>query len=111
MGYLFAALLGFNPMGTLLGPQVLNSLPAATAEQLTSRSYFPQLISAPFHHGLTMVLIFSLIVCLIAAAASWVRGGKYIYEQEVKEKALVSLPVKLPDKNITEREEKRRPNV
>lgn len=84
MGYLFAALLGFNPMGTSLGPQVLNSLPAATAEKLTSRSYFPQLISAPFHSGLTMVLLFSLISCLIAAAASWVRGGKYVYQEEPK---------------------------
>jgi hypothetical protein len=99
-GYLFAALLGFNPMGTLLSPQVLNSLPASTAANLTSRSFFPQLISAPFHHGLTMVLIFSSTVCLIAAAASWVRGGKYVYEQEVNEKAPVSLPVKIPDKNI-----------
>jgi MFS family permease len=102
MGYLFAALLGFNPMGTLLSPQVLNSLPDATAEQLTSRSYFPQLISAPFQHGLTMVLVFSLIVCLIAAAASWVRGEKYVYEQEVKEEAPVSLPVKIPDKKMGE---------
>jgi hypothetical protein len=84
MGYLFAALLGYNPMGTSLGPQVLSSLPAATAAQLTSRSYFPQLISAPFHSGLTMVLLFSLISCLIAAAASWVRGGKYVYQEEPK---------------------------
>ena len=100
MGYLFAALLGYNPMGTLLGPQVLNSLPAATADQLTSRSFFPQLISAPFHHGLSMVLIFSLVVCLIAAAASWVRGEKYVYEPEAKERASVSLPEKNPDENM-----------
>jgi MFS family permease len=81
MGYLFAALLGYNPMGTLLGPQVLNSLPAGAAQQLTSRSFFPQLIMAPFHHGLTLVLMFSLIICLIAAAVSWVRGKRYVYEQ------------------------------
>ena len=99
MGYLFAALLGFNPMGTLLGPQVLNSLPVATADQLTSRSFFPQLISAPFHYGLMLVLLFSLIVCLIAAAASWVRGEKYIYEPDSQEKDPVSLPEKIPDEN------------
>jgi MFS family permease len=79
VGYLFAALLGYNPLGTLLGPNVLNSLPADTAAKLTSKSFFPQLISAPFHHGLFVVFAFSLAVCLIAAAASWVRGGKFIY--------------------------------
>jgi MFS family permease len=99
MGYLFAALLGFNPMSTLLTPQVLSSLPASTAEQLTSRSFFPQLISAPFHHGLTLVLIFSLIVCLIAAAASWVRGEKYVYDekdnaQKIQEKISADSPPK-----------------
>ena len=89
VGYLFAALLGYNPLGTLLGPKVLSSLPAAAADKLTSKSYFPQLISGPFHHGLFVVLTFSVVVCLIAAAASWVRGGKFIYaegedEQEVQ---------------------------
>jgi hypothetical protein len=79
VGYLFAALLGYNPLGTLLGPNVLSSLPAGAADKLTSRSYFPQLISAPFHHGLFVVFTFSVVVCLIAAAASWVRGGKFIY--------------------------------
>jgi hypothetical protein len=89
VGYLFAALLGYNPLGTLLGPKVLSSLPPGAAEQITSKSYFPQLISGPFHHGLFVVLTFSVVVCLIAAAASWVRGGKFIYaesedEQEVR---------------------------
>lgn len=92
--------MGYNPVGTLLGPNVLNSLPAATVDKLTSRSYFPQLISASFHHGLAIVLIFCMVVCLIAAAASWVRGAKYVYEQEVKEEAPVSLPAKIPDTNI-----------
>ena len=78
VGYLFAALLGYNPLGALLGPTVLSSLPAAAAERLTSRSYFPQLISAPFHHGLVIVFTFSVVICLIAAWMSWLRGGKYV---------------------------------
>jgi MFS family permease len=88
IGYLFAALLGYNPFGTLLGPKVLSSLPAAAADKLTSRWYFPQLISAPFQHGLAMVMTFSVVICLIAAAASWVRGGKFVQmdsEDELKE--------------------------
>ena len=83
--------MGYNPMGTLLGPQVLNSLPAATADQITSRSFFPQLISASFHHALSMVLIFCVVISLIAAVASWVRGGRYVYEEQEHE-------VKTPEK-------------
>ena len=78
VSYLFAALLGYNPLGTLLGPTVLNSLPADAAAKLTSRSYFPQLISASFHQGLLIVFTFSVVICLIAAAASWQRGHEVI---------------------------------
>jgi len=81
VSYLFAALLGYNPLGTLLGPTVLNSLPAAAADRITSRSFFPQLISAPFHSGLAVVFTFSAVICLIAAVASWVRGGKFVHGQ------------------------------
>jgi len=92
VSYLFAALLGYNPLGTLLGPTVLNSLPPAAADRITSRSFFPQLISAPFHSGLAVVFTFSAVICLIAAVASWVRGGKFIHGQgedelEVREQA------------------------
>ena len=80
--YLFAALLGYNPLGTLLGPNVLNSLSPAVAAQLTSRSYFPQMISAAFDHGLKIVLGWSITMCLIAAGVSWLRGGKYIYKEK-----------------------------
>jgi MFS family permease len=97
VGYLFAALLGYNPLGTLLSPTALNSLPAATANQLTSRTYFPQLISAPFHHALVVVLIFSVIVCLISAVASWVRGGKFVYGQEDQEKTPTHSSLKRPE--------------
>ena len=57
--YLFAALLGYNPLASLLGPKTMNSLGPTAANQVTSRSYFPQLISAPFDHGLRIVLGFS----------------------------------------------------
>ena len=80
--YLFAALLGYNPLGMLLGPQVMNSLSPTSVAEITSRSYFPQLISGPFDHGLRIVLAFSVVMCLIAAAASWLRGGKYVYSDK-----------------------------
>jgi MFS family permease len=73
---LFAAFLGYNPMRELLGP-VLGHLPAAKATYLTGRSFFPRLISSPFHSGLTEAFTFAMVACLVAAAASWFRGGKY----------------------------------
>jgi hypothetical protein len=78
ISYLFAAFLGYNPLGTLIPSSVLNALPDKGAT-ITSRAFFPQLIEGAFHHGLVIVLVFSIVMCLIGAGASWVRGGKYIY--------------------------------
>ena len=80
--YLFAAFLGYNPLRTLIPPNVLNALPPEQAATITSRAFFPQLIDGAFHRGLVEVLIFSIVMCLIGAGASWVRGGKYIYHEE-----------------------------
>ena len=49
---LFASLLGYNPVRTLLGP-VLAHLHPAQAAFLTSRGFFPTLISPAFAHGLS----------------------------------------------------------
>jgi MFS family permease len=43
---MFAALLGYNPIKTLLGP-ALHHLPASHAAYLTGHSFFPSLISVP----------------------------------------------------------------
>jgi MFS family permease len=80
--YLFAAFLGYNPLGTLIPSQVLHALPPAEAATITSRTFFPQLISGAFHHGLAEVLVFSIVMCLIAGGASWLRGGKYVYSED-----------------------------
>jgi MFS family permease len=79
---LFASLLGYNPMGTLLGPQVLNSLPPGQAATITGRAFFPQLISSPFHSALIYAFTFAIIACLIAALASLLRGGKYLHSMD-----------------------------
>lgn len=77
VGILFAALLGYNPIATLLGPQVLGELAPAQSAYLTGRQFFPQLISGPFADGLTFALGFAAVACLVAAVASALRGGKY----------------------------------
>jgi MFS family permease len=78
---LFASFLGYNPMQTLLGPHVLGSLPASQAHALTGRSFFPQLISGPFHSALVYAFVFAAAACVVAAVASLLRGGMYHHEE------------------------------
>jgi MFS family permease len=76
---MFAALLGYNPIQMLLG-SALTKLPASHAAYLTGHSFFPSLISAPFHTGLDIAFDFAVVACLIAAVASLLRGKQYIHE-------------------------------
>jgi hypothetical protein len=75
---LFAAFLGYNPIQHLLGGPALARLSATNRSTLTGHSFFPKLISAPFHSGLTEAFVFAAVACLVAAAASWSRGGRYV---------------------------------
>jgi MFS family permease len=77
VGTLFAAFLGYNPIKTLLGPAVLARLPVGQAAYLTGRSFFPGLIAHAFMNGLRIAFTASLIMSLVAAAASWMRGGMF----------------------------------
>jgi MFS family permease len=80
ISYLFASFLGYNPLQTLLGP-VLNQLPPADVATLTGPTFFPSLIAGPFQHGLVLVLSFSIAASLVAAAASALRGGRFVHEE------------------------------
>ena len=72
---LFAAFLGYNPIKTLVGSKVLAHVSATNRATLTGHSFFPHLISAPFHSGIATAFIFSAVASLVAAAASWSRGA------------------------------------
>ena len=78
---LFAAFLGYNPVETLLGSSVLGRLSDADRSELTGHSFFSNLISGPFHQGLTETFVFGALVCLIAAVASWSRGERYVHDE------------------------------
>jgi MFS family permease len=78
---LFAAFLGYDPVQHLVGAHVLSTLPVAQQHILTGRSFFPSLISAPFQNGLHAALDFAIVASLLAAGASWLRGGKYVYSE------------------------------
>ncbi len=76
---LFAAFLGYDPVQHLIGSGVLSHLPAQQQAILTGRSFFPGLITAPFKAGLDAAFDFAILASLVAAGASWMRGGRYVY--------------------------------
>jgi MFS family permease len=78
---MFAALLGYNPIQSLLG-NVVDRLPPSHAAYLTGHTFFPSLISAPFSSGLTIAFDFAIVACLVAAVASLLRGRKYVHGAE-----------------------------
>ena len=61
---------------------MLANLGPARAAYLTGRSFFPKLISPSFADGLHLAFDFAAVTSFIAAAASWLRGGKYLYSEE-----------------------------
>jgi MFS family permease len=77
---MFAALLGYNPVQTLLG-HAISKLPASHAAYLTGHTFFPSLISASFQNGLHIAFDFAIAACLIAAVASLLRGGRYVHDE------------------------------
>ncbi|SNY74303.1 MFS transporter [Paractinoplanes atraurantiacus] len=74
VGTLFAAFLGYNPIGELLGQQTLDSLPPSNADRLTGLDFFPQLISGPFHDGLVIVFWLAIAMSVVGALASLLRS-------------------------------------
>ncbi|MHB8244471.1 MAG: MFS transporter [Acidimicrobiales bacterium] len=80
VGTLFAAFLGYNPVGVLLGSSV-HHLTRAHAALVTGRAFFPSLISTPFQAGLRKAFDFAAVACLIAAVASWLSGGTYLHNE------------------------------
>jgi MFS family permease len=88
VGALFSAFLGYNPMASLIPPSVLAGLPAAARATVLSNSFFPQLLAGPFHDGLQIAFSVCIVLSLGAAAASWLRGRRYIHDYEVGQAAV-----------------------
>jgi MFS family permease len=80
-GALFAAFLGYNPMGTLVPHAALHDLPSEAQERLLGQSFFPHLIAQPFESGLHWAFYVSAAMCAIAAVASFLRGGRQVQTQ------------------------------
>jgi MFS family permease len=82
VGSLFSAFLGYNPIKTLVGPDVLSNLPPEGAARLTGKQFFPHLISQPFHHGLVIVFTLAIAMSVVAALASLLRGKRYVHQED-----------------------------
>jgi EmrB/QacA subfamily drug resistance transporter len=79
---MFAALLGYNPVQNLLAPYgTLAKLPAHNAAILTGREFFPNLITAPFHHGLVIVFSAAVAMSVIGALISVLRGKQFYWDE------------------------------
>ncbi len=79
---LFAAFLGYNPIQSLVGTRALSAVGTHARAVLTGPKFFPHLISSPFREGLHTAFVFAIVTCLIAAAASLMRGGRYEHVEE-----------------------------
>ncbi|MGX9674721.1 MFS transporter [Mycobacterium sp. HM-7] len=80
VGSLFAAFLGYNPVGELLAPFHALQQPGVNAATLTGQSFFPQLITEPFHSGLVVVFGAAAVMMLLGAVASMFNPGTYATE-------------------------------
>ena len=85
---LFAAFLGYNPLGTLLPSGVLHALPAAARAHLLSLTFFPHLIAPAFMKGLRDAFYISIALSLVAAVVSLLRGNRYIHGMDAAAGAL-----------------------
>lgn len=77
VGSLFAAFLGYNPMAELLAPYDALHQPGVNADVITGQTFFPQLITEPFHAGLTVVFTAAAVMMVIGAVASMFSAGRY----------------------------------
>ncbi|MGV0740149.1 MFS transporter [Mycobacterium syngnathidarum] len=77
VGSLFAAFLGYNPMAELLAPYDSLHQTGVNADVITGQTFFPQLITEPFHSGLTVVFTAAAVMMVIGAVASMFSAGRY----------------------------------
>jgi MFS family permease len=89
-GALFAAFLGYNPIGSLLSsPQlafVASQLPQSTINTLEGTTFFPSAIAPAFVSALQLSFLIGAALSFVAAVASLLRGQRYIYEVEQAKK-------------------------
>jgi hypothetical protein len=74
-------------MKSLLPAKTLAALPPAKAATITGKQFFPKLMSQPFLRGLRYAFSLSVVIFLIAAVASWLRGDQRLPPGAVLDRA------------------------
>ncbi|ABW00903.1 MFS transporter [Caldivirga maquilingensis] len=77
---LFAAFLGIDPASVLPSTLTAN-LPASIMKVLDSSTFLPNVLGSPFMMGLRISLYISIVLVVIGAVLSYMRGGRYVYEE------------------------------
>jgi MFS family permease len=80
VGSLFAAFLGYNPIAELLAPSGALQQPGVNTDVLTGQTFFPHLITEPFHSGLVVVFTAAAVMMVIGMLASLFNPGRYATE-------------------------------
>ncbi len=76
---LFAAFLGYNPMGTLIPQSVLSGLSQAAKATLLGNQFFPNTIAPAVMSSLRVAFYISAALSGIAALLSFLRGKRYVH--------------------------------
>jgi MFS family permease len=84
IGTLFAAFLGYNPIQQLIGSPAAAHVSAAHYHYLTGRSFFPNLITGPFGHGLHLAFFMAAGISIIGAVCSGLRGADTVEQAHRK---------------------------
>jgi MFS family permease len=85
-GALFAAFLGINPLSGMS----LAGLPTNVVKALLSSTFFPSAIGPSFMIGLKDAFYIAIVLTLIGAVFSGLRGGKYIHEVHGQENRAIA---------------------
>ena len=60
----------------------LRTSPATQWQTLTGKHFFPNLISQPFHHGLVIVFAAAIVMSLVGAVFSILRGKRFVHDDD-----------------------------
>ncbi|WP_291766731.1 MFS transporter [Caldivirga sp. UBA161] len=86
---LFAAFLGVDPASVLPSNLTVN-LPSSIMKVLDSSTFLPNVLGPPFMMGLRISLYISIVLVAIGAVLSYMRGGRYVYEEAKGEEAYMA---------------------
>jgi hypothetical protein len=71
---IFAAMLGYDPIAHLIPASALAALPPAVSAHLVDPHFFAGLLAGPFDAGIRTALAICVAMCVVAGAASALRG-------------------------------------